>query len=175
MTIDKKMHEQTKYRISHLKEQIHDAKNKVGTFIIDCNEKNWDSYNAHPITVKTIKFAVQVLDAIGNWFEQNIGFLNNRSFEIWTCPSCNGDIHIEINYDENFEIDLYVKHGNLINCHMHTMFRIQLDGTRTIADRDFPLLHSKDVVTQECKIEQISDFLEEGFYKHKWKWINDGK
>jgi hypothetical protein len=170
MTIDKKMHEQTQYKIPYLKEQIHDAKNRVGTFVIDCNEKNWDSYNGLMITVKTIKFAAQVLDTVGIWFEKNIGFLNNRSFNIFTCPSCNEDIHIEINYDENFEIDLSVKYGSLIDCHMHTMFRIQLDGTRTIADRDFPLLHSKDAVTRKCKIEQIADFLNDGFYSHKWKF-----
>ena len=63
-----------------------------------------------------------------------------------------------------------MKHGEPIQCDLHPVYRILLDGTRTIADRDFPLVFSKDKVEAKCTIETLKDFLNEGFYDHKWKF-----
>ena len=167
--IDKELHKNTKYRIVYLKKQIKEAIDRIGSFVIDCNEANWDSYDGKLITVKTIKMSADVLNYIEDWFEKNIGFLNNRSFEIWTAPMSCGSIHIEVNYDDLFECDFIVKNEKHVECDFHALPRFELDGTKTIADRNFKMLFPED--TMNCKIKNIrliSEFLDEAFYKHKW-------
>lgn len=168
--VDEKLHQQTQYRIPKLEEQIEEAKDRVGSFVIECNQDDWDGYEAAPITIETIKLTALVLDTIKEWFIKNIGFLNNRSLDIWTAPAPDGHIHIEINYDEFFECDLWIKEGEKIEGNFHPQYRHQLDGTKTIAERDYRLVFSKDTLSVKCDIEYIHEFLDEAFYIHKWRF-----
>ena len=168
--IDKKLHEQTTYRIPYLRRQIKKSIDRVGSFIIDCNEYNWDGYDGKLITVNTIKLSAEVLNYIGDWFEKNISFLNNRSFNISTAPMSSGEIHIEINYDNLFECDFIVKHGLDIECDFHALPRFELNGKKTIADRNFKMLFPEDIIHKTCPMKKIGKFLDEAFYKHKWKF-----
>ena len=59
--IDKDLHKNTQYRIPNLKKEIKKAIDRVGSFVIDCNEPNWDSYDAYPIEVETIKLSASVI------------------------------------------------------------------------------------------------------------------
>jgi hypothetical protein len=171
--VDKELHKSTQYRIPKLQEQIGKEKKRVCSFVLSCNEDGWDSYNAETITVDTIKLAAQALDVIYSWFEKNIGFLNNRTLDIWTAPNPDGNIHLEFNYDDMFEFDVYVKFGEEFDLDFHPMHRHRLDGTKTIADRDFKMVFPKDRMSHQCNIDGIHKFLDEAFYTHKWKFEED--
>ena len=173
MRIDEEMHKNTQYRIPRLLEQVKEQRDRIGSFVVDCNEDNWDSYNAEAITVGTIKYSVEVLHEVRAWLKSNIGFLNNRTIEFWAAPLPDGDIHIEINYDDMFEIDLMVKWDEPINCFAHPKCRFTLDGTKTIADRDFKMVHAKDQINKNLGLKDIFEFLNEVFYVHKWKFENE--
>ena len=41
---------------------------------------------------------MDILQILFNWFEKNIGFLNNRKFEIDSSPYPDGGIHINVEY-----------------------------------------------------------------------------
>jgi len=174
MNVDNNLHmTNVSWQTEFIRKKFSEQIKRVGAFVIDCNEPNWDSYNAEEVSVKTLKFAANVLLELCGWCMDNLGFFNNRSFEIFTCPSCNGEVHVEFNYDNNFEIDIYAKHGEPIHCYFHPQYRIRLDGTRTIADRDFPLVFSKDDLEIVCDLKDLRGFLNEGFYDHKWKFEED--
>jgi len=175
MPVDNRLHMMTTFQAQYLHKKIEEQKDRIGSFVVDCNEDNWDSYNAEAISVDTIKFTADVLEEIEAWFKQNIGFLNNRSVEFHTTPSVDGDIHIEINYDDHFEIDIWSKHGDKLECSFHPRYQILLDGTRTIADREFPLVFSEDKIEKMCKISALKDFLNEGFYEHRWNTTGSNK
>lgn len=164
--IDKQMHEQTKYRIPHLREQFEEAKDTVATYI--WLDDNWDGYSAFEIEIETIKFTAEVLEKIYDWFEKNIGFLNNRLFKIEIMPNNDGSIHIEITYD------CYNFHA-FINEKVELLFRPKhrygLNGKHTIADREVNLIDSKDMLNKKNQeLGEIAEFLDEAFYKHKWKF-----
>lgn len=167
--VDKELHKVTEYRIPKLREQIEKAKDRVGSYIVDCNEENWDSYNASCITVQTIKYTCSVLDVIKKWFEKNIGFLNNRAIRFDSCPCPNGEVHIEFTYNDSFECDILVRYPDKIFFSFHPKERVRLDGINTIADRNFRLVFPDDNVSKNrCSKNDIPGLLDEAFYKHKW-------
>lgn len=164
--IDKQLHKNTKYRIPKLREQFSEIEKEIGSYIL--LEENWDSYDGEAITFKTIKYSIKVLDEIQLWFEKNIGFLNNRSFFMDATPNCNGQIHIGIKYN-CYSFDAYVK--NDIELFFTPKYRHDINGKHTIADRQTGLLHSKDIMRKKFhSLKNISKFLNEAFYKHKWRF-----
>jgi len=173
MIVNAKMHKDTQYQLPMLREKISKEIDHVGSFIIDCNEKNWNSYNADPVSIETIKFAAKVLEEIGKWFETNIGFLNNRTVRFKTDPMPGGDIHIDVVYDNLFCGWFFVEEGKPIDCNFRPEPRRMLSGHKTIADRDFLMVFSTDKINTKCSLEEIHVFLDEAFYEHKWKFIPD--
>lgn len=164
--IDKRLHEQTKYRIPQLRKQFAEVEKQIGSYIL--LEKCWDGYDANAITFKIIKQAIKVLDEIQTWFEKNIGFLNNRSFFIDVTPNSSGHIHIDVKY-VCYSLDVYIKNDIELSFTPH--YRYDINGEHTIADRATGLLHSKDIMNKKFHgLKNISIFLDEAFYKHKWKF-----
>ncbi len=162
--IDKELHKNTKYRISNLRKQFSEIEKEIGSYIL--LEKDWDSYDANAITFKTIKHSIEVLDEIQIWFEKNIGFLNNRSFFIDATPLSCGTIDIKIKYD-CYELRADIK--NDIELFFTPRYRHDINGKYTIADRKTGLIHSNDVMNKKFySLKNISKFLDEAFYKHKW-------
>ena len=173
MIIDDKMHKDSQYQLPMLRGKIAKEIDRVGSFVIDCNEENWDSYNADIVSVDTIKFAAKVLEEIGKWFGNNIGFLNNRTISFETGPMPGGDIHIDLCYDKLFSGWFFVKYGEPIDCTFRPEPRFMMPGTKTISDRDFLMVFSKDKIDTKCNIDGIHKFLDEAFYEHKWKFDPD--
>lgn len=164
--IDKESHKNTQYRIKSLQKQFDKIKKEI-TFYI-WYEKNWDGYNGEPITLDTIKHTVAVLNELHWWFEKNIGFLNNRSFEIDSTPNSNGHIHIDIEYD-CYSLDAYIK--NDIELSFTPQYRHNINGEYTIYDRKTGLIYSTDIMNKKFhNLEQIPKFLDVAFYEHKWKF-----
>lgn len=164
--INKEMHECTQYRIPKLQNQFDEVKKEITNYI--WLEKNWDSYDADVITLKRIKKTIKVLDNIYEWFEKNIGFLNNRLFRIDTTPISDGRIHIGIEYD-CYSFNTYIK--NNIELFFTPTYRHDINGQHTIEDRETGLIHSKDIMNKKFhSLGNIHKFLDEAFYKHKWKF-----
>ena len=104
--IDKELHKNTQYRIPQLRQQFNKIEKNIGSYIL--LENNWDGYESKSITLKRIKLAVKVLWTIYDWFEKNIGFLNNRSFKIYSAPLSDGNIHIDIEYGNCYIFDVII-------------------------------------------------------------------
>ncbi len=164
--IDKELHKNTKYRIPQLREQFAEVEKEIASYIL--LEEDWDSYNAEAIIFKSIKHSIKVLDEIQIWFEKNIGFLNNRKFFIDVTPLSCGTIAIKINYD-CYEFRADIKKD--IRLFFTPKYRHNINGKYTIADREVGLIHSKDIMSKKFhSLKNISKFLDEAFYKHKWKF-----
>lgn len=164
--IDDNLHKSTKYRIPQLLEQFKQVDKNIGSYIF--LEKNWDSYDGEDFPIERIQSAHKVLWTVYDWFKHNIGFLNNRIFKIYSSPIGDGRINIEINYD-CFVLDIMIS-DSIIMIFMPEC-RHDLDGEHTIADRHTNLIWSIDEMNKEFKdIKYIKPFLNEAFYKHKWKF-----
>jgi len=170
MSVDKKLHESTKYAEPNLRKKIDEQIDRIGSFVIDCNEDNWDSYGAKKLELDTIKFSAKVMESIGEWFIKNIGFLNNRSLEFFACPTNKGGVSIEMDYNNNFIIECDVKLDKSISCFARPNYRLELDGTKTLADRNFDMIFSKNTLEKNCDINNLHTFLDFVFYEHKWQW-----
>src|ERR1041385_5969721 len=97
MSVDEELHKSTQYRIPKLAEQIENVKKECTSYML--LEFNWDGYGASIIDIPTINLAISVLDEVFSYFKNNIGFLNNRRFDVISRPQNDGNIAIKIIYD----------------------------------------------------------------------------
>ena len=164
MKIDKQMHEHTKYRLPRLREQFQEARKEVASYVL--LGKGWNGYEAKGFRSETIFRAVAVLDQVEKFFEENIGFLNNRSFDIDTTPSNDDGVHIDFDYNHEYTCDIYV--NERVEIIFYVTERHVHEGKYTIADRDVDLYWPKDKMQRKCPVSQIRKFLHEAFYVHKW-------
>ncbi len=75
-------------------------------------------------------------------------------------------ILLEENWDS---FDAYIKKD--IELFFTPQYRHAIDGKYTIADRQVGLVHSKDIMNKKFhSLKNIHKFLDEAFYKHKWKF-----
>ena len=167
--IDDKMHNTTLYQIPRLTDLItreHEELKKY--YDSDYDVEGWDGYNGIPIKRDTADSARIVLNKIHVFFLENLGFLNNRGFEIETSPLSSGEISIEIDYAGELLCCFSVKNNDSIRCHARLKYFFVFDG-QTVAERNSKMFHSKDKLVKEVDINNIKTFLDEAFYQHQWR------
>lgn len=164
--INKQTHKDTQYRIPYLTKEFKKIKVEIADYIL--LEKDWDSYDADIVSQLTIQNSIKVLDYMYKWFEDNIGFLNNRRFEIDCSPWPCGTVHITILYADCYEIHSYIENHD-IKLEFMLKPRYKLEGQYTIADRKTDFWWSGDKIIKKIKnLKQIELFLKRAFYEHKW-------
>lgn len=130
-------------------------------------ENNWNGYGAKKINNKVIILTKFALKELFNFFKNNIGLLNNRSFHIKVSPQNDSSVLIKFVYNNEFNCWISIK-NNLSVC-FQPIFYHKHDGKHTIADRHVDLGHSEDVLSEEIKILHLNNFLNKCFFEHKWK------
>ena len=133
-------------------------------------EENWDSYGSEAMPKEAVDNAEKAIEHLKTYFKTNCGLLNNRQVSIEPCPLGDSAVMLTLEYHDEFELDLecYADHFYFL---FRPQYRLILDGTKTIADRDFDLTFSEDKVERKSiQLNELFDALHESFMVHKWEF-----